>query len=111
MQQWVKRKILDAPSEADAEPTASIKCSHGQLLPEQAAGAKRVLIPEDLWLFIYEDAFTVKPDDPTGVPTFPSDSRQCSLCSEELSEVAVMEDSIRSFHYVQVNFLVDLAEE
>ncbi|KGN62885.1 ubiquitin carboxyl-terminal hydrolase 26 isoform X1 [Cucumis sativus] len=95
LQQWVKRKILDAPSEADAEPTASIKCPHGQLLPEQAAGAKRVLIPEDLWLFIYEDALTVKPDDPTGVPTFPSDSRQCSLCSEELSEVAVMEDSIR----------------
>lgn len=112
LQQWVKRKILDAPSEADAEPTASIRCPHGQLLPEQAAGAKRVLVPEDLWLFLHEDAIAVKPDDPTGVPTFPSDARQCSLCSEELSEVAVMEDSIRSiqFHYVQVNFIVDLFE-
>lgn len=103
LQQWVKRKILDAPSEADADPTASIRCPHGQLLPEQATGAKRVLVPEDLWCFLHEDAITLKPDDPIGVPTFPSDARQCSLCSEELSEVAVMEDSIRSFHYVRVN--------
>lgn len=60
-----------------------------------------MLVPEHFWLFLYEDAIAVKPDDPTGVPTFPSDARQCSLCSEELSEVAVMEDSIRSLHYLQ----------
>lgn len=96
MQQWLKRKILDAPTEADAGPTASIRCPHGELMPEQAVGAKRLLVPEALWLFVYEDAFTVKPDDDLGCSTFPSDSRQCSLCSDELSEVACMEDSLRS---------------
>ncbi|XP_015885340.2 ubiquitin carboxyl-terminal hydrolase 26 isoform X2 [Ziziphus jujuba] len=95
LQQWLKRKILDAPTEADAGPTASIRCPHGELMPEQAVGAKRLLVPEALWLFLYEDAFAVKPDDDLGCSTFPSDSRQCSLCSDELSEVACMEDSLR----------------
>ncbi|XP_008219811.1 PREDICTED: ubiquitin carboxyl-terminal hydrolase 26 isoform X1 [Prunus mume] len=95
LQQWLKRKILDAPSEADAGPTASIRCPHGQLMPDQATGAKRLLVPENLWLFLYEDAFAVKPDDHLGCSTFPLDSAQCSQCSDELSEVACMEDSLR----------------
>ncbi|RYR05646.1 hypothetical protein Ahy_B06g085483 [Arachis hypogaea] len=95
LQQWWKRKVLDAPSEADAGPTAAISCPHGQLMPEQAAGAKRVLVPEDFWLFLYEDSISVKPDDPLGCPTFPFDSRECSECSNELSEVACFEDSLR----------------
>ena len=95
LQQWLKRKILDAPTEADAGPTVSIACPHGQLMPDQAAGAKRVLVPENLWLFLYEDAVTVKPDDLLGCSTFSSDSKQCSQCSDELSEVAVLEDSLR----------------
>ncbi|XP_050366869.1 ubiquitin carboxyl-terminal hydrolase 26 [Argentina anserina] len=95
LQQWLKRKILDAPSEADAGPSVSIRCPHGQLLPEQASGAKRVLVPEILWLFLYEDALTVKPAEDLGCLTFPSDSLQCSECSDELSEVACMEDSLR----------------
>ncbi|XP_062097645.1 ubiquitin carboxyl-terminal hydrolase 26 isoform X3 [Humulus lupulus] len=95
LQQWLKRKILDAPSEADGGPTASIRCPHGELMPEQAVGAKRLLVPENLWLFFYEDAIAVKPDDTLGCSTFPSDSRQCSQCSDELSEVACIEDSLR----------------
>ncbi|KAG2699923.1 hypothetical protein I3760_07G211200 [Carya illinoinensis] len=95
LQQWLKRKILDAPSEADAGPTVSIRCPHGQLMPDQAPGAKRVLVPEILWLFLYEDAVTLEPDDPLGCATFPSDSKQCSQCSDELSEVAFKEDSLR----------------
>lgn len=66
-----EKKITDAPSEADAGPTASIRCPHGQLMPEQAAGARRLLVPENLWLFFYEDAVTVNPDDPLGCPSFP----------------------------------------
>lgn len=96
LQQWVKRKITDAPSEADAGPTASIRCPHGQLMPEQAAGARRLLVPENLWLFFYEDAVTVNPDDPLGCPSFPIGSEQCSQCSEKISEVACLEDSLRS---------------
>jgi ubiquitin carboxyl-terminal hydrolase 48 len=95
LQQWWKRKVSDAPSEADAGPTAAISCPHGQLMPEQAAGAKRVLVPEDCWLFLYEDAISVKPDDLLGCAAFPLDSRECCECSDELSEVACLEDSLR----------------
>lgn len=99
LQQWLKRKILDAPTEADAGPTVSIRCPHGKLMPEQAVGAKRLLVPENLWLFLYGDATTVKPDDSMDCSTFPLDSRRCSQCSDELSEVACIEDSLRSFLY------------
>lgn len=99
MQQWTKRKNCDAPSEADAGPTTAIRCPHGQLKPEQAAGAKRALIPENLWLFIYEDAKRVKPDESLRSSTFYLDSKQCLECSDELSEVACLEDTIRSFQY------------
>ncbi|EXB60443.1 Ubiquitin carboxyl-terminal hydrolase 26 [Morus notabilis] len=95
LQQWLKRKILDAPTEADAGPTVSIRCPHGELMPEEAVGAKRLLVPENLWLFLYGDATTVKPDDPLDCSTFPLDSRQCSQCCDELSEVACMEDYLR----------------
>ena len=101
LQQWTKRKSLDAPSEADSGPTVSVRCPHGQLMPEEAAGAKRVPVPENLWLFIYEDAMKIKPDDDLlGCLTFPIDSRECSECSDELSEVACMEDSISSFELI-----------
>lgn len=92
LQQWVKRKITDAPTEADAGPSASIRCPHDGLLPEKAAGAKRLLVPEDLWLFLIEDALNVKPDDQC---SFSKDSVPCSQCQDELSEVACFEDSMR----------------
>ncbi|KAF9687194.1 hypothetical protein SADUNF_Sadunf02G0068300 [Salix dunnii] len=94
LQQWVRRKNIDAPSEADAGPSVSVRCRHGQLKPEQT-GAKRLLVPEKLWLFLYKDAVAVKPDDPLGCTTFPSDSEMCPECSDELSEVACFEDSLR----------------
>lgn len=79
-------------------------------MPEQAAGAKRLLVPETLWLFIYEDAVKVKPDDLLGCSTFPLDSRECPECSDALSEVACMEDSIRSSelnsYFYSVSFMV-----
>lgn len=100
LQQWLKRKILDAPSEGDAGPTEAITCPHEQLRPDQATGAKRVLVPENLWLFLYEDAIAVKPDDLSGCSAFPSDSKQCSQCSDDLSEEAVKEDSLRWFQHI-----------
>ena len=95
MQQWLRRKNVDSPCEADAGPTASIRCPHGELMPEQATGARRVLVPESLWLFFYDTANTVKPDDPLGCSTFPSDSAPCAQCNLELSEVACLEDNLR----------------
>ncbi|XP_038696687.1 ubiquitin carboxyl-terminal hydrolase 26 isoform X1 [Tripterygium wilfordii] len=95
LQQWVKRKIIDAPCEADAGPIVSITCPHGQLMPEQAVGSKRVLVPSNLWLFFYEDAIAVRPDDNCGFLNFTSDCLECPQCSGELSEVACLEDSLR----------------
>lgn len=94
---WLRRKNADCPSDADAGPTSSLRCPHGDLLPEQAAGAKRVVVPESLWLFFYETACSVNPDDLLGCFAFPSDSVPCEICSRDLSEVACLEGSIRYF--------------
>lgn len=61
-------------------------------MPEQAFGSRRVLVPENLWVFIYETASAVKPDDTEGCSVFASDSEPCPQCSVELTEVACMED-------------------
>ncbi|KAA8528196.1 hypothetical protein F0562_035553 [Nyssa sinensis] len=101
LHQWLRRKNIDSPCEADAGPTALIRCSHGELMPEQAPGARRSLVPESLWLFFCETANSVKPDDPLGCSTFPSDSQPCAQCSMELTEVACLEDNLRQFKLKQ----------
>ncbi|KAK6923663.1 Peptidase C19, ubiquitin carboxyl-terminal hydrolase, partial [Dillenia turbinata] len=85
------------PCDADGGPTATIRCPHGGLLPEQAAGAKRVLVPESLWLYFYESATAANGDDSLGCSTFPEDSEPCFQCSEELTEVASFEDTLKAF--------------
>ncbi|KAL4565064.1 hypothetical protein LXL04_029146 [Taraxacum kok-saghyz] len=99
--QWIRRKNIDFPCEADTGPTASIRCPHGALMPEQAPGAKRALIPESLWEFIYKSANEVKPDDMVGCLVFPSDSEICSQCCDQLSEVTCLEDTLRDFKLKQ----------
>lgn len=94
LHQWLRRKASDNPSEADTGPTASIRCTHGQLMPEQS-GAKRVLVPESLWTFLYENSNLVKPDDQLGCSIFPSDAETCTECRLELTEVASWEDTLR----------------
>ncbi|KAG2390003.1 Ubiquitin carboxyl-terminal hydrolase [Vigna angularis] len=101
LQQWLKRKVGDAPSEADAGPTTSISCPHGQLKPDQAVGAKRLLVPEGLWFFLYKDAITVKPDDPLGCRAFPVGSSECLQCCDEISKEACFEDSMRLVKQMQ----------
>ncbi|XP_033508808.1 ubiquitin carboxyl-terminal hydrolase 26 isoform X3 [Nicotiana tabacum] len=101
LQQWLRRKTVDSPCDADAGPTASIRCPHGQLMPEQAAGARRVLIPESLWNFIREIAMAVKPDDAVGCSTFILDSEPCAQCNSQLTEVACLEDTLRGFKLKQ----------
>ncbi|KAH7859363.1 hypothetical protein Vadar_000087 [Vaccinium darrowii] len=97
LHQWIRRKSMESPCEADTGPTALITCPHGELMPDQATGAKRVHVPENLWLFFYDTANKVKPDDPLGGSTFPSDSAPCAQCSMELSEEACEKDSQREF--------------
>ncbi|XP_047337545.1 ubiquitin carboxyl-terminal hydrolase 26 [Impatiens glandulifera] len=101
LQQWLRRKNTDSPCEADTGPTAPIKCPHGELMPDQATGAKRVVVPENLWLFFYDIANEVKPDDLSGCYPFPSNSKPCGQCSLELSEVASLEDNLREFKQKQ----------
>lgn len=101
LQQWLRRKNVDFPCEADAGPTASIRCPHGELMPEQASGARRVLIPETLWNFTREIAMAVKPDDSVGCSTFFWDSEPCTQCSIQLTEVACFEDTLREFKLKQ----------
>ncbi|GFP97041.1 ubiquitin carboxyl-terminal hydrolase 26 [Phtheirospermum japonicum] len=99
--QWLRRKNIDFPCDADSGPTASIRCPHGQLMPELAPGAKRLLVPEGLWDFILQTAMTVKPDDSVGCSAFPSDSEPCAFCSVELTEAAFSEDTLREFKLKQ----------
>ncbi|XP_059653831.1 ubiquitin carboxyl-terminal hydrolase 26 [Cornus florida] len=101
LHQWLRRKNTDSPCEADAGPTASIRCPHGELLPEEAMGARRLLVPESLWLFIYEIANEVKPDDLLGCSTFRSDSETCVQCTVELTEVACNDYNIRELKLKQ----------
>ncbi|XP_021744441.1 ubiquitin carboxyl-terminal hydrolase 26-like isoform X1 [Chenopodium quinoa] len=101
LHQWLRRKASDNPSEADTGPTASIRCPHGQLMPEQAPGAKRVLIPESLWIFLHENSNLVKPDDQLGCSTFSSDAETCTECRLELTEVASWEDTLREIKLKQ----------
>ncbi|XP_074286808.1 ubiquitin carboxyl-terminal hydrolase 26 isoform X2 [Silene latifolia] len=96
LQQWLRRKASDYPSEADAGPTALIRCRHGFLKPEEAPGAKHVLVPASLWNFLHENSNLMKPDDELGCSTFASDAEICSVCYLELSEMTSLEDSQRA---------------
>lgn len=93
--QWLRRKNADSPSESDAGSTVALTCIHDNLLPEQATGAKRVLVPVALWNFFYESASKVKSEHKLGSLAFPSDSEPCEICNREMTEVANLEDSLR----------------
>jgi ubiquitin carboxyl-terminal hydrolase 48 len=83
---------VDINSDADNGPTSALRCSHGNLLPEHAPGAKRVSVPESLWMFLYETSSARKADD---IVTFPSDCQPCEICDQKLSVVASVEDNLR----------------
>ncbi|ONL94892.1 Ubiquitin carboxyl-terminal hydrolase 26 [Zea mays] len=89
---WLRRKNAGILSDADNGPTSALRCRHGYLLPEHAPGAKRVSVPESLWLFLYQ-TISEKVDD---VVTFPSDCQPCKICSQELSDVASVEGNLRA---------------
>lgn len=101
LQQWLRRKNIESPCEADSGPTASIRCPHGDLMPELGPSAKRILVPENLWHFIHGNAMAVKPDDVVGCSAFSSDSEPCALCNIELKEAVSSEDTLREFKLKQ----------
>ncbi|KAL2643343.1 hypothetical protein R1flu_010930 [Riccia fluitans] len=94
--QWSRRKAADAPSEADAGPTAGLRCPHGGLLPEQATGAKRQLIPELAWEYFHHNAVQVEGADPVGHAPFPEDTDTCRICQSELESAASKREGLRT---------------
>lgn len=96
LMQWLRRKIVDAPCDGDAGPTVSLKCPHGGLLPEQATGAKRQLLPENIWNYFHENASQIEPNNPVGYTPFPSDSETCEVCEMELTQAANLQDHLRA---------------
>lgn len=90
---WLRRKNVDITFDADKGPTSALRCSHGNLLPEHASGAKRVSVPESLWLFLYETISARETDD---IVTFPSDTQPCEICDQKLSVDASVEDNLRA---------------
>ncbi|CAM6105180.1 unnamed protein product [Calypogeia fissa] len=96
LMQWARRKATGAPSEADASPTAALRCVHGGLLPEQAPGAKRQLIPERAWEYFYQNAVQVEGLDPKGHLPFREDYEPCMICQSEFEKVASKREGLRA---------------
>ncbi|KAG6554433.1 hypothetical protein Mapa_004350 [Marchantia paleacea] len=94
--QWYRRKAADAPCEADAGPTAGLRCPHGGLLPEQATGAKRQLVPERAWDYFYQNAVQVEGADPRGHSPFRGDTDSCKICQSEIDKVASKREGLRA---------------
>ena len=54
---------MDAPCDGDVCPTTSLRFPHGGLVLEQETGAKRQLIPENIWIYFPENALHVEPNN------------------------------------------------
>lgn len=93
--QWVRRKATDAPSVADGGPTAALQCPHGGLLPEQAAGAKRQLVPERVWAYFLHNAEQVEGAHLEGHQSFRGDVETCQQCQTEINKAASKKEGLR----------------
>ncbi|KAH9305405.1 hypothetical protein KI387_009809, partial [Taxus chinensis] len=96
LMQWLRRKIVDAPCDGDAGPTTSLRCPHGNMLPEEAPGAKRLLVPEKIWFYFLQNAREVDPNNPEGYTSFHSNSEACVVCELELSKAASLQNHLRA---------------
>ncbi|KAH9545308.1 hypothetical protein CY35_12G041600 [Sphagnum magellanicum] len=94
--QWVRRKATDAPSVADGGPTAALQCPHGGLLPEQAAGAKRQLVPERVWAYFLHNAEQVEGAHLEGHQSFRGDVETCQQCQTEINKAASKKEGLRA---------------
>lgn len=100
-QQWQKRKPADAPTEADSCPTAALRCQHGQLLPEDAPGAKRQLVPLKLWQYFRDTAGLLEGADPAGYQAFEDDTLHCAICQVQFKLVASKQEGLRYEQFVK----------
>ncbi|KAJ7528558.1 hypothetical protein O6H91_15G008100 [Diphasiastrum complanatum] len=96
LSQWMRRKSSDVPSEADAGPTAALSCPHGGLLPEEAPGAKRQIVPESIWLYFLEISLRVQVHESTGNIPFDVTSAVCEVCQSEMTQVISKKEGLRA---------------
>ncbi|KAG0615456.1 hypothetical protein M758_5G042500 [Ceratodon purpureus] len=102
LQQWVRRKVADAPSDADAGPTAALRCPHGGLLPEQAAAAaRRQRVPQIVWEYLVNNAERVENSNVQGHQAFPEDQSTCSQCQIEINKAATKKEGLRATKFEQ----------
>lgn len=102
LQQWVRRKVADAPSDADAGPTAALRCPHGGLLPEQAAAAaRRQRVPQIVWEYLVHNAELVENSNAEGHQAFPGDQNTCSQCQIEVNKAATKKEGLRATKFEQ----------
>lgn len=84
--QWQRRRLVDAPSDADKGPTAALLCKHEMLKPEFAPGAKRQLVSGEFWEYVREVAEEVAGPDDRGHWEMTVATDECPTCSVELGE-------------------------
>lgn len=96
LQNWLRRKSSDAPIDADAFPTAAITCPHDDLLPDNAPGAKRQPVPEEIWNYFLQIAAQVKDNSSNGCLSFTLDTPTCSFCEAEMMQAATQQQDLRA---------------
>lgn len=96
LQNWLRRKAAEAPTQVDAWPTAAITCPHQALLPDNVAGAKRHAVPEEVWDYFLQVAQQVQENLAEGCISFPVDTPTCSICDTEMMEVASQQQDLRA---------------
>ncbi|KAI5076548.1 hypothetical protein GOP47_0008613 [Adiantum capillus-veneris] len=96
LQNWLRRKAAEAPTEIDASPTASITCPHKGLLPENYPGAKRQAVPEEAWNYFLHVAQQVHKGVDEGYISFSIETPTCSICDAKLVESASQQQDLRA---------------
>ncbi|XP_024527691.1 ubiquitin carboxyl-terminal hydrolase 26 [Selaginella moellendorffii] len=95
--QWMRKKAaLDTLGDGDLNPTSAITCRHNALLPDDAAGAKRQVVPEVLWSYFYQNAVLVGGEEQRGHKPFPVNTENCKICEAEHSHTLSRQNDLRA---------------
>ncbi|KAH7422547.1 hypothetical protein KP509_12G013700 [Ceratopteris richardii] len=96
LQNWLRRKAAEAPTEVDASPTAAITCPHKGLLPDKFPGAKRQVVPGEAWEYFVQVAQQVHQGEGEGCMGFLVATSTCSICEAELIESTSQQQDLKA---------------
>ena len=96
LQNWLRRKSAEAPTDVDASPNAAITCPHRALLPETSTGAKRQVVSEEVWHYFLQIASQIHGNVDDGCISFPVGTATCSICDAEITVAASQQQNLRS---------------